>query len=148
MFKKVFIDSDVVISSLISSSGAANLLLSSITNLKLYISNVSQKELIEVADRLGLDQTELKNLLKRSFKKVYLKQQLKEIKVKYSEYIVDQDDAHIIAGAKKAKVNYLISYNTKHFKIDKIKEDFNIMVMAPANFLQYLRSIDLNKRLS
>lgn len=142
MVKKIFVDSDVVISSLISSLGASYFLLNQTSNLKFYISNISQKELIEVADRLKIAQGKLKNLLKKRFKKIHLKGDLAEIRLNYSEYTTDLDDTHIVAGAKESKVNFLISYNTRHFKIDKIKQDFNIMVMTPAIFLQYLRSVD------
>lgn len=145
MVKKIFIDSDVVISSLISSLGAAYFLLNEAEELESYISNISQKELSEVADRLKISQEKLKDLLKRRFKKIHIKEikeDLAEIKLNYSEYTTDPDDTHIVAGAKEAKVNFLISYNTKHFKVDKIKQDFNIVVMTPAIFLQYLRSID------
>lgn len=142
MLKKIFVDSDVIISSLISSSGASYFLLNQTSNLKFYISNISHKELVEVVDRLKIAQDKLKNLLKKRFKKINLKDDLAEIKLSYSEYITDPDDTHIVAGAKEAKVNFLISYNTKHFKVDKIKQDFNIVVMTPAIFLQYLRSID------
>lgn len=141
MVKKIFVDSDVVISSLISSAGASYFLLNQTSNLKFYISNISEKELTEVADRLKIDQIRLKNLLQNRFKKIRL-EQLEEIQVKYSKYAIDPNDIHIIAGAKVAGVSYLISYNTKDFKIDKIKADFNIAVMTPASFLQYLRSID------
>lgn len=142
MFKKVFVDSDVIISSLISSLGAAYFLLNQARGLKFFISNISQKELIEVANRLKIDQVKLEKLFQKRFKKVFIKEKLEEIKLNYSEHTIDPDDAHIIAGAKESKVGFLIFYNIRHFKTDKIKKDFNIAVMTPASFLQYLRSID------
>lgn len=141
MIKKVFVDSDVIISSLVSSTGASYFLLNQTSNLEFYISNISQKELIEVADRLKISQNKLQNLLKKRFKEVQI-EDLAKIRLNYSEYTVDLDDIHIVAGARQSKVNFLISYNTRHFKIDRIKQDFNIVVMTPAIFLQYLRSID------
>ena len=142
MVKKIFVDSDVVISSLISSSGASYFLLNQAANLECYISNISQKELVEVAKRLKISQDKLKNLLRQRFKKIYIKENLTEIKLGYSEYTIDSDDTHIVAGARQSKANFLISYNTGHFKIDKIKQAFNMTVMTPAVFLQYLRSLD------
>lgn len=141
MIKKVFVDSDVIISSLISSTGASYFLLNQTSNLEFYISNISEKELTEVADRLEINQDKLQNLLKKRFKEVQI-EDLVKIKLNYSEYTIDLDDIHIVAGAKESKVNFLISYNTRHFKIDRIRQDFNIVVMTPATFLQYLRSID------
>jgi putative PIN family toxin of toxin-antitoxin system len=137
---KVYIDSDVIISSLISSVGAANLLINK-TNINRYISNFSYKELDIVVDRLGLNKKKFEELIKKNFLIIKLYESLQEIKKKYSTYIYDPNDAHIIAGAFKAKTNFIISYNIKHFKIDKIKQDLNIIICKPAVFLQYLRSL-------
>lgn len=141
MALKVFIDSDVVISSLISSTGAAFLLLNQITDLELFISNMSKDELEKVVDRLGLSSTALKQLTQTRVTIINLEKRLEEIKKEFADHVLDIDDAHIVAGAKKANVNFLISYNTKHFKADKIKDDFNIILTTPSNLLQYLRSI-------
>ncbi len=138
---KVFIDSDVVISSLISSTGAAFLILNQTNDLDLFISNISIRELEEVVKRLDLDQKQLKDLIDERFSVTQLKETIKEIKTDYLKYVLDIDDAHIVAGAKAGEVQFLISYNTKHFKADKLKDDFNIRVITPANFLQYLRSL-------
>lgn len=138
---KVFVDSDVIISSLISSTGAAFLLLNQIDELKLFISNVSLQELKIVTERLGLSETKLNSLIIDKFSIVKLNQSLDEIKAEFSEYVLDINDAHIAAGAQKASVKFLISYNTKHFKADKLKEKYNIILSTPANLLQYLRSI-------
>lgn len=138
---KVFIDSDVVISSLISSNGAAFLILNQTNDLDLFVSNISIRELEEVVKRLNLDQRQLKELVDQQFSVIQLKATIKEIKTSYLKYVLDIDDAHIVAGAKAKEVQFLISYNIKHFKVDKLKDDFNIRLMTPANFLQYLRSL-------
>lgn len=137
---KVFVDSDVVISSLISSSGAAFLLLNEIDGLDLFISNISNQELEEIVNRLHLSQEKLEKLISKRFISSQLKNSIAEIKEEFSKYVLDVDDAHIVAGAKDANVQFLISYNTKHVKADKLKEDFNIILTTPANLLQYLRS--------
>jgi len=140
MSPKVFIDSDVVISSLISRKGAAHLLLNS-KNLEYFVSNLSIKELKIVTDRLDIDRLSLKNLIKNRFKLIELKETAKELKDKFNDYVSDVNDAHIIGGACEAGVKFLISYNIKDFNVDKIKKDFDIIVITPANFLQYLRSL-------
>ena len=137
---RVFVDSDVVISSLISSSGAAYLLLNEIDDLNLSVYTVSNQELQEVVTRLHLSHEKLKSLIDTRFITAQLKKSIEEIKEEFSKYVLDIDDAHIVAGAKETKAQFLISYNTKHFKADKLKEDFNIILVTPANFIQYLRS--------
>lgn len=135
--KKVFVDSDVIISSLISSTGAAYYLLHD-TDLELIVSNKSVEELEKVVDRLNLDSQKLRSLLKKNFKTIKLGKTQRE---HFGSYTLDPDDAHIIAGSKKAKARFLISYNIRHFRTDKIAGELKTVVMTPAKFLQYLRSI-------
>lgn len=137
---RIFTDSDVVISTLISQNGASYLLLHH-KNIACYISSHSLAELTRVVKRLNIREDKLKTLTYERLKMVTLKESIGKIKEKYREYTLDTDDTHIIAGAVKAKAEFLISYNIKHFKIEKIKRDFDIKVTTPANFLQYLRSL-------
>lgn len=136
---KVFVDSDVVISSLISSQGAAYLLLNK-ANIERFISNVSQKEMEVVIERLHLEKSKLHALIKKQFAVVKIEEDTEHIKKEFSNYTSDENDAHIVAGAKKAKATFLVSYNMRHFKKDAIKEDLGIIVATPARLLQYLRS--------
>ena len=138
---KTFLDSDVIISSLISSSGAAYLLINNVQDLELHISNLSVKELEIVVERLNLGKDQFNQIISNRCQKVELKDSNQKIKEKYKDYVLDIDDAHIISGAKEAKVRFLISYNLRHYKLDKIKADFGIIVMTPAQLLQYLRSL-------
>lgn len=145
---KVFVDSDVIISSLISSTGAAYLLLNKTDNLDLLVSNISIQELEIVTQRLGLQKEKLKRLIDKTFTVIHLKKSAKELQTAFTDYVTDIHDAHIVAGAASdaagAKVGnskFLLSYNTKHFNAEKLKEDFNIILTTPASFLQYLRSI-------
>ena len=128
------------ISSLISSTGAAYLLLH-LEDIDLFISNISLQELERVGDRLHLEKTRLENLVKQRLQLTVLAESVAELKDAYREYVLDIDDAHIVAGAKEAQVTFLVSYNTKHFKADKLKQDFNIILTTPAIMLQYLRSL-------
>lgn len=137
---RVFLDSDVVISSLLSDSGAANILVNS-KSPDFYISNISEKEIKTVTKRLSIQESKMMNPIKNNLKTVKVEEDLKSIKQKFGGYTTDPDDAHIVAGAASAKVRFLISYNVKDFKAEKIKRSFDIILMKPATFLQYLRSI-------
>lgn len=134
----IFVDSDVIVSSLLSTTGAAYLLLEK-TNLTLFISNLSLKELKIVCKRLAISEKELDRLVKTRLKIVNLSQR-NALKRNFGGYVNDVNDNHIVAGAKIAKARFLISYNTKHFKTDLIKKDFGIILYKPATLLQYLRS--------
>ncbi len=138
--KKVFVDSDVVISSIISEKGAAHLLLNEPKS-NFMISNFSKIELGKVVDRLNLRGEELQNLIKQRLKTVKVKGNLERIKKDFGDYTLDSNDAHIIAGAVKAKAKFLLTYNVRHFRKQKINADLGIIVLTPAQYLQYSRSL-------
>lgn len=136
----IFVDSDVIISSLLSQTGAAYLLLHQ-KNLKLFISNLSRRESEIVADELNISKDKFHDLVKKRVHIVKLNETPKELKIKYKNYVLDSNDAHIVAGSIFAKANFLLSYNIRDFKVDKIKTDFRIICLTPGEFLQYLRSL-------
>ena len=138
---KVFVDSDVVISSLLSQKGAAHLLLNE-QNSNFVISNISQNEIEVVAERLNIEQNKPQDLIKKCLKVIKLKKEISEIKKDFKAYTGDMDDTHIVAGAADARAKFLLTYNLRHFQRQKIKEDLGITVLTPAQYLQYLRSLD------
>jgi predicted nucleic acid-binding protein len=140
---RLFIDSDVVISSLISISGAAYALLHDKSDkLTAYVSNYSTAELEKVVIRphLNLNEEGLMQLI-RGLDVVDIKMSDQVVQQEFVEYVKDINDAHIVAGAKLAKASFLITYNIRHFKAEKLSQDFGIILLTPGLFLQYLRSL-------
>lgn len=137
---KIFVDTDVVISSLLSSKGAAFILLHA-NELKPIISSYSKKELKIVGKRLDISEQKLMGFIQKRFSVIEIQDSIESIKASYKMYVTDIDDTHIVAGAHKAEVTFLISYNIKHYRTSKIKENFNIILMTPGQFIQYLRSL-------
>lgn len=138
---RTFIDSDVVISSLLSDSGAAYFLLQS-SSKELFISSTSKDEIEEVCKRLNIKSQKLVLLIGKKLKVVKISDMLEKIKNDFRKFVLDENDAHIIAGAVACKADFLLTYNLKDFKIEKIKEELGVIVMTPGSFLQYLRSLD------
>jgi len=138
---RVFVDSDVVISSLISTAGAAYTLLHDTKAVQLHISNFSVLELEKVVNRLQLDSEKLQTVISTRFTTVPISQSYKKVQDQFAIYVRDIDDAHIVAGAKEAKVTFLVSYNIRHFESEKLRQDFRIILLTPGLFLQYLRSL-------
>jgi predicted nucleic acid-binding protein len=136
---KIFVDSDVIISSLRSDAGAAYLLLhtDAITPL---ISSFSKQEILSVLERLHMDIAPFEQLVEKRVQIVGLQTTEKTIQKNFKEYVIDRHDAHIVAGAKEGNVRFLITYNLKDFKIEKIKDAFGILILTPGQFLQYVRS--------
>ncbi|MBI5123366.1 PIN domain-containing protein [Candidatus Roizmanbacteria bacterium] len=136
---KIFLDSDVVISSLISDLGASHRLINNVSSIY-FISDASYKELLSVVKKLGLEVNKLKNLVKDRLRVIKLQKDKKGAMEDYKNFVKDLNDAHIVAGAVEAKVNFLITFNLKDFEINKIKAKHNIQIMTPGMFLQFLRS--------
>lgn len=137
----IFVDSDVVISSLLSTTGASYLLLQGKTTNSFYISSFSKQELKQVCERLDIKKDKLDSLIRKNLQIVKIDKQLRDIKNKYGKYVYDINDAHVLAGAVFSKASFIISYNIKDFKIEKIRNDLNIIVFKPSMLLQYLRSL-------
>ncbi|MDO8498052.1 MAG: PIN domain-containing protein [bacterium] len=136
---KVFFDTDVVISSTISSKGAAHILLSE-KKVEKYISTISIKEIHIVAKRLSIGKNNIDSVTKNC-KTIKLSDSVPTIKRDFKTYVFDEDDSHIVAGAVSSKSHFLITYNLKDYNRNKIKEDFKIVILTPALFLQYVRSL-------
>ena len=130
----VYLDSDVLVSSCLSSTGAANLLLNINTLVKFY-SNIQKNELKIVFERLSIQPIKLSQALKKctiiTLKSPHF--------ASYSKYTTDVNDRHIIAGAVTSGTKFLISYNLKHFQVESLKRDFGLITFTPAQFLQYAR---------
>ena len=133
---RVFIDSDVIISSLLSSKGAAFKLLHEKDIIPI-VSTASLKELRVVCKRLHIANDALETLIQKKCTVIPLQIKTQN---RYKKYVLDPNDLHVVAGATSAKALFLISYNLKHFRVENIKNDLKILCMTPALFLQYLRS--------
>lgn len=135
---KVFLDSDVLISAFLSKTGASFAILKNSKIIKV-ISKTVKEEIFEVATRLSL------NLPNRDIfpdiKIITLELSKPRLSETYFPYVLDEEDSHVVAGAHKAKVNFLLTHNLRHYHTTKIKNDFGINVMKSGLFLQYLRSL-------
>jgi len=138
---RVFVDSDVIISSLLSESGAAYTLLHNTQQIELYISNFSIIELERVVNRLNIELERLHTVTATRLCSINIELPYEKVQRQFAAYVRDPHDAHIIAGAKEAKAAFLVSYNIRHFVPEKLREDFQLILLAPGLFLQYLRSL-------
>jgi predicted nucleic acid-binding protein len=135
--KKVYVDSDVIIAALLSNQGVSYDFLFSKGSIK-YISDSSYKELVTVVERKGLSKTALDEIVASSLTVV---KDIQDTLSLDNTYVMDLYDTHIINGAIACKVQFLVTYNIRHFYAEKIKQTFDIIVLRPGNYLQYLRSI-------
>ncbi len=134
---KVFLDSDVIVSAFLSSKGASFEIVKN-SNIAKVISESIKIEVEDVSKRLNFSAAD-KGIVE-GIEVVTLKLEKARIVEKYFPYVLDEEDSHVVAGAEKAKVRFLLTHNTRHFQTEKIKRDFGILTMKPGIFLQFLRS--------
>ena len=137
---QVFLDTDVIISSLLSRTGASFEILKH-PAVKKVISRAVKEELVIVAKRLKIEGHKTKKLVE-DINSVTLGLTKSRIVKDYQQFVFDQQDCHVVAGAKVSKSRFLLTHNLKHYRVDKIKTGLGIMVFKPGNFLQYLRSLN------
>lgn len=137
---QVFLDTDVVISALLSQTGASYEVINN-SKVKKIVSKAVKKEIVEVTKRLDIGDKNLKSVLK-NIKIVSLNLKKKTVEENYSDYVFDKDDTHVIAGGHISKSKFTLTHNLKHYRVNRINSDLKIIVLKPGNFLQYLRSLD------
>lgn len=135
---KVFIDSDVIISAMISKSGAAWQIIYH-PNITALISNYSLSEINIVVQRLKIKPKSSRQIIS-ACKQLQIPTTAEQIGLSYSQYTHDPFDSHIIAGAVAAKTNFIVSYNLRDYKPKLIRRKLNITMLSPGQFLQYLRT--------
>lgn len=135
---KVFLDSDVVISALLSQKGASFEILKN-SQFKKIITEAIKVEVGEVAKRLNIFLSP-KDVF-QGIEVISLQLDRARLVETFLPYVLDEEDSHVVAGAQKAKVNFLLTHNVKHYHKEKIKDDFKIVTMKPGYFLQYVRSL-------
>lgn len=134
---KVFLDSDVFISALLSHKGASFEILNNVSINKI-ITKTIQQEVTEVAKRIDISLSNV-NIFQK-IKICSIKLDKARVVRSYLSYVLDVEDSHVIAGAHTARTQFLLTHNTKHYRQELIKKDLKIITMKPGNFLQYLRS--------
>ncbi len=140
---KIVLDSDVIIAGLISDKGASNFILEDLlgkSNLSIYTSSQQIKEINKVLKRKELRWKEQKKLWKK-FQKETGKKKIGDLKSLYP-YVLDKNDAHILAVAVISKASFLLTYNLKDYFTERIKEDFEIFVVNPGYFIQFYRELN------
>lgn len=137
---QIFLDADVVVSALLSKSGASYELIKNPKVLKT-VSKTVKKEVEEVTKKLNIDSERPERVLKK-INVTSLNLTKKEVLEKYNKFVFDKKDSHVVAGANRAKSKFLLTHNLRHYRVNKINAELGILVLKPGNFLQYLRSLD------
>lgn len=132
---RVYLDTDTIIAAIIQPRGTtANLLKN--THLIKYLSNTSRAEIKEVVHRKQLSLTIAMEIMAQCRSVIIQQSDYTDSR----KYVSDPGDMHIITSTRKTKSLFLITYNLKHFKINQIHKELDIVVFSPAQLIQYLSS--------
>lgn len=133
---KVFYDADALFSAFYSKTGAA----SEILKYKSVEFHTSRKCIREAEEALNIK-------YQKCFDKKFLDNFVVQENLGHEEdkskkkYVLDEFDIHVIGSAVTIKTQFLITYNLKHYKIQKIEDELKIIITDPGNFLFYIRNI-------
>lgn len=139
---KVFLDSSAVIAGIISSTGAARVLLvmSETGQIEIFI---SEQVIVEsertLARKVPHALPDFRKTLKNAQPKIIKKPTPKQIEDNLY-LIADPDDVPILLAAMQAHVDYLATHNRKHFLNDpKVAERAGIKIGTPGDVLAWIR---------
>lgn len=144
--KVVIINSNILFSSLIKEEGftrAVLLFLKDTANLKFMIPKTVISEfklhIGEISRKSGLTYNNVLSGLEKLLGNV---EQIDELNLKDEikegiKYVKDENDAPFVAVALKYKPAYLLTYNKKDYKIEKLKE-LDILVVTPKEALDLM----------
>ena len=139
---KVFLDSSALIAGVISSTGAARVLLvmSETGQIEVFISeHVITKSERSLARKVPHALPEFRQAIRDAQPKITQNPTQQEIK-DHLYLITDPEDVPILLSAVKAKVDYLATHNKKHFIDDpKVAERSRLRIGTPGDVLSWVR---------
>lgn len=138
---RVFLDTNVLIAGLASTTGASAAI-RSLGESEQLVMVLSRQVLVE-ADRVILQK--FPQLLERHhafIKNVepLLADDPSAAAIEEASRVIDADDAAILAAAKHAAVDYLVTLNTRHFMTPRARAFFPSPIVTPAEFLEAFRA--------
>lgn len=134
---KVFLDASVIIAALLSPKGGSAKICQSAREKKILA--ISSKTVVnEVLANLHkmkkLDQKDVENFILQ--KGIIVRQKVTRTEIIPFRGIVEEKDAHVLAGAILTKCDYLVTLDKKHFLKEEVKKKVkNIKLIAPKEFL-------------
>lgn len=130
---RVYLNTDTIIAAIIQPHGSTANLLKNSQIIK-YLSDTSRSEITEVVHRKELSTTSSAQIIKQC--QPVNTQKFKISKI--ADYVSDPGDQHILSSAVQSKSQFLLTYNLKHYKVDRIYKELGIIVLIPAKLLQYM----------
>lgn len=138
---RVFLDTNVLIAGLLSRTGASAAVLD-LGEAEEILIVVSRQVLVE-ADRTFLAKfphlIDRYRLFIRNLAPLLVEDPTPR-NVQAAAQVIELDDAPILAAAKDAAVDYLVTLNTRHFATPTVRAFFPAPIVTPAEFLAAFRA--------
>jgi predicted nucleic acid-binding protein len=137
---KVFLDTSALIAGIASSKGAARELLR-LAELELIDIVLSRQVIVEADRNIEAKMPEVMYEY-RAFIELLAPTLIDDPSpenVKKYSCLIDPDDAPILAAAVLSGVDYLVTWDRKHFLKSDIKINSHLKILAPGEFLKYFR---------
>ena len=138
----IFLDSSALIAGVLSETGAAHVLLL-LGESEDILLTVSEMVIVESERSIALKSPQnipiLRNSIVTSNLKIVRDPSAKEVETNL--YLIsDPNDVPVLLAAMKAKVDYLVTHNRKHFLDDpKVAEKSGLRIGTPGDALAWLR---------
>ena len=137
---RVFLDTSALIAGIASSKGAARevLRLAEIGLIEIF---VSRQVIVEADRNMEAKLPEMLNEYRAFIENLspVLVDDPHPREIRKYLSIINSDDAPILAAAVSSGVNYLVTWDTKHFIKKKIQLDSDLKIVTPGEFLRYFR---------
>ena len=138
---RVFLDSNIILSGLLSDKGAPRTLLDLLTlELPFLLGTTGRYNLIEIERNLKKKMPEILSVYKRYLPKLNLKiiplprpEELREFSGKIAE-----KDVPILVSAIRSKTNFLVTGDKHHFQKLKSPGSYPLKIVTPAEFIDII----------
>ena len=138
---RVFLDSNVILSGLLSDKGAPRTTLDLLTlKLPFLVGSTGRYNLIEIERNLKKKMPEILSVYKRYLPKLNLKiislprpEELRE----FSGKITDKD-VPVLVSAIRSKTDFLVTGDKQHFQKLKSQGDYSFKIVAPSEFIDLI----------
>ena len=136
---KVFLDSNVILSGLLSDQGAPRIILDILTlKLPFLLGSTGEYNLLEIERNLKKKMPGVFSVYKRYLSRLNLKiisiPGPEEIKI-FSGQIADKD-IPVLVSAIQSKADFLVTGDKKHFEKLKVPGNYPLKIITPSEFLE------------
>ena len=142
---QVFIDTSALIAGILSPTGAAHEVLR-LCETHVVQAVMSRQVLVEadrnLADKLPAIMPEYRAFLKHLAPRIVADPP--RTAVELAKELIHHNDAPILAAALLANVDYLVTWNTRHFQKKAVRDAAPFPIVTPGEFLETFRQAILN----